>query len=243
MNGIFYHCAALGNFGDLFNKWLCEKLTGREFTYAEDMSLFICGSMLGEARQHTKVFGSGFGKLFQKFHGVPTVYTFRGYYSKIQSQALGWQQTHEFIGCFDPMQIIPEWFESKQGSGTGLIRHYIDSELGESGLPEIDICAGIDEVIDFIQQHDEIITSSLHALIAADALGKKTKLVKLSDGIDTDGFKYADYFSVSGYAPYKPMLVGIDKVKDIQCFKRNVKRVGYSETKRYIDELTKILND
>lgn len=237
MNTIYYHGRDMHNFGDEFNKWLCEKLTGRQFEWAENMSTLICGSHLQDARCETHVWGAGFGSFFQScYEDTPIVHTVRGLYSLARLTELGWRPSSAFIGCFDPMQCLHEFFEQREGHGIGLIRHYAD--YGESiGIDEIDICSGIDSVVDFIQQHDAIITSSLHGLIAADTLGKRSLLVRFGDKIDTDGFKYADYFSSSGYKGYRPMYVE-GMLPDL--VRHNIKR---PQSQSYLNNLTTYLNE
>jgi len=69
MNTVYYACKDINNFGDLFSKWLCEKVTGREFEFSEDRDLIVSGSILQDAKEHTIVMGAGFGSLFQSMEG------------------------------------------------------------------------------------------------------------------------------------------------------------------------------
>lgn len=242
MNTIYYHSKDTNNFGDEFNKWLCEKLTGREFTWAENMSTLICGSHLQDARCETHIWGAGFGSMFQECYELtPIVHTLRGIYSAIRLMQLGWVSGSEFIGFFDPMMVLNEFFTQRTGHGVGLIRHYADYDGTDCGLDEIDVCAGVDDVVDFILQHDAIITSSLHGLIAADILGRKSALVSFGDRIDTDGFKYADYFSSAGYTGYKPIQVDNKSLLDIVPELRNV--APPVQSKEYLKQLTTYLNE
>lgn len=243
MNTIYYHARDLHNFGDEFNKWLCERLTGREFEWAENMSTIICGSHLQDARCETHVWGAGFGSFSQTcYEYTPIVHTVRGMYSFTRLTELGWRPGSSFLGCFDPMQCLGEFFEQRTGKGTGLIRHYVDYDSTNYGIDEIDVCSGVDAVIDFIQQHDAIITSSLHGMIAADTLCKRSVLVRFGNKIDTDGFKYADYFSSAKYIGYKPIDVHRhNNISDIVHEQRNAVRP--SNCGEYLKQLTTYLNE
>lgn len=242
MNSIYYACAHNNNFGDLFNKWLAEKLTGHEFVWGDDKRVMICGSTLQDIEKDTHVFGLGFGALYQRTSGG-IIHTLRGHYTKIAMQSLGWMPDSNYIGSFDPMQILPEFIESKQGSGLGLIRHYVDCAQEQTAIDEISVCSGVDSVIDFINQHDAIITSSLHALIAADVLGKKTLLVSFGDRIATDGFKYLDYFSVSGYIPYKPLYIeDVNVIVPEMAQSHSIARIKGETVRKYTESLTNLLN-
>ena len=67
-------------------------------------------------------------------------------------------------------------------------------------------------------------------------------MVRLSDRIDTDGFKYADYFSAAGYAGYRPVFVSNPQyLPDISPEKRSVKTP--ENAGEYLKQLTAYLNE
>ncbi len=90
----------------------------------------------------------------------------------------------------------------------GLIPHYVDKKhewirqatdyLGSKGTL-IDVQASAEDVINQIHQCDFIISSSLHGLIVADALGIPNIWLKLSDKVSGGRFKFDDYNSSIDY--------------------------------------------
>ena len=58
----------------------------------------------------------------------------------------------------------------------------------------IDIEQDYKTFVDQILECDEIISSSLHGIIIAEAYGIKTKWIMYSDKIEGGEFKYQDYF-------------------------------------------------
>ena len=90
----------------------------------------------------------------------------------------------------------------------GLITHYVDKRhpwvnrmkryLGKSGCV-IEVQDRATSVIGKINKCDTVVSSSLHGLIAADAMGKPNAWIKLSNNIIGSGFKFRDYNSSIDY--------------------------------------------
>lgn len=86
----------------------------------------------------------------------------------------------------------------------GIIPHYVDCNhpavhiLQQKYLKDIkiiDVLQPVDECLYEIANCEYIASSSLHGLIAADALGKPNVWLLLSDKVLGKGFKFRDYFS------------------------------------------------
>lgn len=120
-----------------------------------------------------------------------------------------------FPEIYNPVKIIKYKY--------GLIPHYIDftdpnslliiKQLQSQGVKIINITAGIFHFIDELVQCKNILSSSLHGLIAADAYNIPNIRVKLSNKILGGDFKFDDYhLSVD-----KP--TGVNEVYDFKNLK------------------------
>jgi len=80
-----------------------------------------------------------------------------------------------------------------------LVPHYVDKLMVERwpGVPVIDIMGSPEQVLGAIEAAELVITSSLHALIAADALGVP-HVLELSDKVTGGIYKFNDYASAFG---------------------------------------------
>ncbi len=80
-----------------------------------------------------------------------------------------------------------------------LVPHYVDHEMRERhlGVPEADVCGDPIEFLTMVAQAGVVYTSSLHALIAADALGVP-HVWEPSDKVTGGAFKFNDYASAFG---------------------------------------------
>lgn len=88
----------------------------------------------------------------------------------------------------------------------GVIPHYVDHALAvahivrEEGVVLIDVTRPVAEVVALIQQCGCILSSSLHGLIAADALGIPNRQLRFgtSKRIKGGAFKFRDYYASLG---------------------------------------------
>jgi len=90
-----------------------------------------------------------------------------------------------------------------------LVPHYVDKLMVERhpGLPVLDITASSSRVLGAIATAGIVITSSLHALIAADALGVP-HVLEPSDKVTGGLYKFRDYVSAfdETVTPYRERL-------------------------------------
>jgi len=93
----------------------------------------------------------------------------------------------------------------------GIVPHYVDqnhpalralSERYPTEIKVIDVRDGVEQIVGQIAECEQIISSSLHGLIAADALCKRNKWILISSRVLGGQFKFRDYFS--GFAPETP---------------------------------------
>ena len=95
--------------------------------------------------------------------------------------------------------IVPHWLETDDFSADFHDCHIIDLRTEDA-----------EAVIEDILSCERVLSSSLHGLIVAHAYGIPALWVKRGY-IDTDGFKFMDYFSSVGIEPYN----GFDNLSDI----------------------------
>lgn len=207
MNTVYYACKDINNFGDLFSKWLCEKVTGREFEFSEDRDLIVSGSILQDAKEHTIVMGAGFGSLFQS-----TIAKDIRFVRGNMTGTILYKFFDIVPDIFEPVYCLREFFENREPDiEIGYLPHYIDrpdeNNDANNGWQYIDICSGIENVINQVLRCKKIITSSLHGMVLADLFERPNALVKISDKIDTDGTKYVDYWTFQGTKPYRPIPI------------------------------------
>lgn len=113
----------------------------------------------------------------------------------------------------DPALLMPDIYnpEPNVKYKYGIIPHYIDYtddrslksifNLESKGVKIINITSGIFHFIDELLQCENIMSSSLHGLIASDAYGVPNIRVKLSDKVIGRGFKFRDYALSVGKLP------------------------------------------
>ncbi len=225
-----------GNFGDLLTPLLCERLSGRKVVHADihAAELIAVGSVLEPhflpRSSWDQYRGSiwGAGRMFGT--GVPDL-------SRADVRAVRGRLTLERIRCQHPegivlgdpgllcflfarsvprrykLGVIPHLAERGHPRFAELFGHSPDVQI-------IDICAGVQEVIDRVSQCEHILSSALHGLVLADALGIPNRWLRL-DLVDEarfgkPPFKYQDYYSAFGLTDVAPIEIaageGLDDI-------------------------------
>lgn len=207
------------NWGDKINPWFIESLSGKPVVHANDVfnlpgiRIFVCiGSVVGQIPNSGSTFyiwGPGMlqessllmdGK--RKFLGV------RGPKTHHALRRQGWD-VDSIEGCYgDPALLLPRLY-TPVGKGKeyrlGIIPHYLDknnpcwTEFKGSGVLFIDVFERELEFIEQVCQCQNIVSTSLHGLICADAYGVPSAWIAVDDrSVDKD-FKFVDYYSSLGY--------------------------------------------
>jgi glycosyltransferase involved in cell wall biosynthesis len=98
----------------------------------------------------------------------------------------------------------------------GIVPHYVDRSH-----PLIGIFAGRDDIkvldpamspelfLDEMRKCRRVISSSLHGLIFAEALGKPNCWIELSNDVVGDGFKFRDWYSLAGNPQTRPFRLSL----------------------------------
>lgn len=204
------------NFGDWLSPVLCEALSGRPVVYAKlnQCDLVAVGSILHRLKHHfwthrVHVWGSG---LIQEQAPFKSFHTYDAVRGRLTA---GHVRKQPVLALGDPGLLsdilLPERTGEKRYK-VGIIPHYEDQDAKafieftkQSRVKFIDI---LSETFDFLEQVsccDFIVSSSLHGLVVADALGIPNAWIKLSNRVRGNDFKFADYYSVFGLEDMLPM--------------------------------------
>jgi len=106
----------------------------------------------------------------------------------------------------DPALLYPKIYNPKieKKYKWGIIPHYIEYEslhdiktiknLEQKGFKVIDICSGSKNFINELLEVENVISSSLHGLIVADAYGIPNARIRISNKLIGGDFKFKDYY-------------------------------------------------
>ena len=214
------------NWGDKLNPWMAERLSGRRVLHRSDIYPFPprpihywIGSHLatGCADPQGVIWGAGFISETVPVNGQPKeIRAVRGWLSNERLRKLG-LSAPDTVG--DAALLLPRLYTPKRNlerRALGIIPHCYEWEepfyVGTRDWKDarvINICGGIEEVIEEIVSCDRIISSSLHGIICADAYGIPALWLHASDKPVGDGFKFRDYFSSVGRPDQAPIPVDI----------------------------------
>jgi len=219
----------LHNWGDALNPVLVQNLAGIEPVWAGEIVniakrpiYYVIGSGLGNLRRPScEVWGSGFIRYTAKVLRAPqAIHAVRGPLSrgKYLSAGIACPETYG-----DPALLWPRFYsppKPRARTRVGLIPHIKDvnepwlHELrSEPSVKVIDICGGIEKVVNDVTSCDVILSSTLHGLIVADAYGVPSTWVRFQDELPDRWFKYRDYMLSVGRPERSPFhLEGFQSV-------------------------------
>jgi pyruvyltransferase len=84
--------------------------------------------------------------------------------------------------------FIPHYIEFEEDKDLEVIHH-----MESLGFQIIDVCSGTEKFVDELLECENVISSSLHGLIAADAYGIPNARVNVSNKLIGGDFKFKDY--------------------------------------------------
>lgn len=160
-------------------------------------NLVAVGSILNLANSKSIIWGAGFMNEGDSFVVGMAPSAVRGRYTENKILSAGGSS----CGIYgDPALLLPLIYNPKieKKNRIGIIPHWRETDRFKRDFPEyyvIDLQnSNVEETINKILSCDRILSTSLHGLIAAHAYGIPALWIK--DGyINTDGFKFKDYFS------------------------------------------------
>jgi autotransporter strand-loop-strand O-heptosyltransferase len=203
------------NWGDIITKFILEHFSGKKLN-DEDVFHFDSRGII--PFKNGKIIGTGSLTRFTKpndyvwgtgcidndsIGDIPKkIYAVRGPQTREVLMRKGWE-VPEIYG--DPALLFPKIYNPKieKKYKYGLIPHYSDyttieglrviNNIENLGIKIINITSGIYEFIDELLECENILSSSLHGLIASDAYGIPNHIVSISDLIQGGDFKFVDY--------------------------------------------------
>jgi pyruvyltransferase len=202
------------NWGDIIPGFLIKKLSNSEkfdpsivFNVKspnKKYPIYSTGSVFKYVKNDSLVWGTGcidYGQIGQK---PKKIYSVRGPLTRNELQKVGYQ-CPEIYG--DPALLFPLIYTPQnivKKYKYGVIPHYIDystdeglsiiKHLEKNGIKIIDICSGVYEFIDQLHEVENVISSSLHGLIASDAYNIPNSRIIITDKIIGGNFKFNDYY-------------------------------------------------
>jgi len=207
------------NWGDKINKYIIETISHKKVVHPDDvfdipfLKTYSCVGSVIELLDYKNVaiWGSGIIRDDSsiKLHSEE-IYAVRGPLTRERLIDAGYE-CPEVYG--DPALLMPKFYKPNvcEKFKLGIIPHYVDKEneivniLLNEDVCLIDIFSDELDLIDQVNRCENIVSSSLHGLIVADAYGIPSKWVKISDDIVGDGFKFHDYYQSIGVMSEKPL--------------------------------------
>lgn len=215
----YKHHEGQGNFGDELSPVLVEHFTGKvERAEKEDIGkLLAVGSIIAVAQEGDVIWGSGLIADVQMRLPQVEVLALRG-----PLTALKCRLPCNVYG--DPGLLMPLLFYSKVDKiyKRGYVPHYVDQEefkkrtLGKDEL-FINVLDNWQEVITQILQCKEIVSSSLHGIVLAEAYGIPAIYQPSYTGKIIGGdFKFRDYLLGTGRSEEDLKKYPIPQIEDLK---------------------------
>ncbi len=219
------------NFGDWMSPLICEAVSGRKCIYAEPAKadLMAIGSILKKTRRAGGVFRRrrlhiwGTGSI-----GEEGNYSSRAVYHAVRGQAtLAKIPSADNVPLGDPGLLCHLLIAGESISKrfrVGLVPHYVDKDdaMLKQWLRDkrhVKVINVFDPVVDVIRQIascEFVLSSSMHGLIVADALGIPNQWLKISSRVVGNDFKFFDYYSV--YPNVQATAWGLSRIDDLDAF-------------------------
>jgi pyruvyltransferase len=205
------------NWGDILTPILIERLTGEPPVRALGPGTVLAiGSILHRLRARDVVWGTGAVSPAHFPHPIPPGVVFRAVRGPHVRAALmdAGAKIPEVYG--DPGLLVRHLYrpEVPVRYKLGIIPHYIDkAALAHLAAdPEtlvVDIEAGVEEVIRAVASCEKVVSSSLHGIIAGEALGKPTAWLRVDGCQRLVGatWKFGDYYASTGRLPLSAEMV------------------------------------
>jgi pyruvyltransferase len=219
------------NWGDKVNPYLVEKITGKKvlssnsiFNFLNKPEVLGIGSIIVGDLSNYVIWGSGIISEKTKLITKPKeILALRGHNTLGKIREVG--ADCDVFG--DPVLLFPDIFSAEKSIKKykyGIIPHFKDKQsigvqkiqaLQNSEIKIIDIQSGIEEFVEDVLSCENILSSSLHGLILAEAYGIPTCRLVFSEKLLGGDFKFYDYYSGVGIKTMETVFIH-DDISDLQ---------------------------
>ena len=215
------------NFGDELSPYLARKLHKNVVVASKwQCNALFVGSMLGRLMSNSslivrlpsiiflpsvKVWGGGYFDLKGRENVKPfrrlDVQACRGVHTLERIKKEVGVKIAKDVVLADPGILASHFIDTSQNKKKfvlGIIPHYADKEnellskIKVTNAKEIDIQLSPEKFMNELSECENVISSSLHGLIAADSLGIPNVRMHVSGKLHGGDFKYHDYYSAYG---------------------------------------------
>jgi len=230
------------NWGDTVNPYLFEKITKKKvvssniiYNFLNKTEVLGVGSIISGDLSNYAIWGSGIMWENIKINKPKEVLALRGLKTLKKIQEVG--GNCDVFG--DPVLLFPEIFSSQNIEKKykyGIVPHFKDkskigvqkiANLNDPEIKIIDIQSGIEEFVIDILNCENILSSSLHGLILAEAYGIPTCRLIFSEEMKGGDFKFFDYYSGVGINEMETVVIhdDISNLKNIfqKCSLKDLK--------------------
>ena len=199
------------NVGDRASPMLVNAVANRPVVHVRDQSkphLFAIGSIMGRSTPQSVVWGSGAMYSENGTGGVlaHNVHALRGHLSRSALVQSGMKLPDVPFG--DPGYLVPRLLGINRSAApryrVGLVSHYVDRNyvlirklLNEDGVLDLNVHDEPRKFLADMADCEVVISTSLHGLIFAEALGLPNLWAGVSDEIPGSGFKFRDWYSTT----------------------------------------------
>jgi hypothetical protein len=199
------------NVGDRINPSLISALTGRDVRHIADRTaphLLAIGSMMHSATPMSQVWGTG---LVHPDLGIGAasggnIHALRGRltYSALRTAGLALRD----VPLGDPAYLAPTLLGFKRSAAprfrVGIAAHYVDRYhpvlrrmTAEPGVVDLNVHESPHAFLSLVAECEAVLSTSLHGLVFAEALGIPSLWLKAGDEIIGGEFKFQDWFSTT----------------------------------------------
>lgn len=193
--------------------------TYKHLLFPWERNFLTVGSIISRGTKFSKIWGSGFMNENENFNGGE-IYAVRGKFTKEKLIKMGFQ-CPDIYG--DPALLLPLIIPANsKKNDIGIIPHWKETEYFKRTYGNIykiiDLeTTDINKVVSEITSCKMILSTSLHGIIVSHAYGIPALWIR-KGYIDTDGFKFKDYFSSVDISLYE----GFEDIDRILESKENI---------------------
>ena len=216
------------NAGDWFSPLICERLSGRPVVYADPRrcDLVAAGSLLGRLRKShalhrlglrrsLHVWGTGSLRAEDRLPGAHHLHALRGRLTLARCAAVREQPRLGDPGLLAGMLVERP---PARRHGIGVVPHIADREHPEISAflartphaHRLDVTSPVLELLAEISRCESVLSSGLHGLVFADALGVPNRWFTASAALIGGRHKFDDYYTAFGLEEDAVRLPGLD---------------------------------